>query len=289
MDKKRYAMMLDKLSKLLKDNSEEEYERALFPSRENWPEFERLVQYNLSVMELVKQHEDSEKRFEIMKSMITKLKNERRYDPMFDDLKPDSHKEAKKAANVGPSLENFRANRGSKDIEKQIDSLCQMYAFSYEKACRAYIRPLAQFTVKNKLESCGSAIRAMIAYEAETAFVLEPFNSQIRNSIDHHDWYYDHSKKAIIFEDRGKDPIEMDVDTLRIICEFQMLSHVCMSAAINHFKVPLWKGILVESKKVVKYCDMLKIDHDALLRKYLPIGYSLVQINMLLEKRLGIH
>jgi len=278
----------DKMGRLLDDLSKEDYEKALFPTRSNWSDFEKLVDWLRWKRSIVNQHEDSKKKCEIMINFFSKLEADHLYDPVFEDLIGEDHFEETKKINISTeiTMDNFRSGIESPDIKRKLDSICRMYAVTYERTCKLHFKPLAARILKKEVNSCGLAIQQIKAYDSATELVLDPFIPQVRNSIDHTDWYYDKQRDLVIFEDRDKPPLGFTVSEFQNLSHFAMISDVCISAARDSFKEPLWKAIIVDSKKVVKYCDILGIDHDALLEKYLLRGYSLFEVLWRLEQKL---
>ena len=160
--------------------------------------------------------------------------------------------------------------------------MCDMYVFSYERICRWYFKPLVKIITK-KEHSCGSSIKEIINFDQDMKFILEPFSNHIRNSIDHLNYHITHDK-IIIFEDKEKLPIQLTLDKLRIICEYQIITEVCFSTAEEYLKFPKTLKALEIYKKTIDNCTKLSLNFNDLTNKFLKEGYTLFQINWVLEQ-----
>lgn len=273
------------LEKLLKELPAEKFEAMFFPTLENLNKFVELTEYKKEQEMTINSIEDSKIKFEIMKKFFNKLKTEGLHDPMIDKLHDDASHLWKKIVNsTNPTFEKFRNNKNLEDIEKRMDLLCRSYASFYERTCKLYFKPLSRIIKNNESKTCGKAIKNIFTYEPETARVLEPFIPQIRNSINHSEYHYDYTDNVIIFEDEKKPPMGMPLTSLENACKMMIVNELCITVAHDHFKIPLWNLIINDSNDVIKYCSILQIDHDELLRNYLSRGISLFQIKWMLEQ-----
>ena len=96
-------------------------------------------------------------------------------------------------------LESTKNLSELKDKNNKIQSICELYANSYERACRLYFKPLAQAISGRKINACALCIQTIKDYYPESDFVLHPFIPQIRNSIDHVDYYKKPKENLVVF------------------------------------------------------------------------------------------
>ena len=54
--------------------------------------------------------------------------------------------------------------------------------------------------------------------------------------------------------------------------------------AENSLKEPLWKAIIVDSRKALKLCKILGVNYDKLLSHYIKRGFSIIELTWSLEQ-----
>ena len=273
--------IIDKLKNYFKNLPKENYYDTIFPTVENLEDFEALVNWTENRILEVQKIPDSKKRFDLSVSFFKKLHKEKLYNPQIHKLHKDDYVNAKKISST-IELNNFKKYKNSPDMELAVKYMCDMYVFSYERICRWYFKPLVKIITKKEY-SCGSSIKEIIDFDQGMKFVLEPFSNHIRNSIDHLGYHIAHDK-IIVFEDKEKPPIHLTMDTLRTMCEYQIVTDVCFSTAEAYLKFPKTQKALEIYKKTVNYCTKLNLNFNDLINKFLKEGYTMLQINWVLKQ-----
>lgn len=277
--------ILENLEKNIKELSEGRFNFEVIAGPSANKEFDILIECVEKQIDFVNQHPDSKKRFNIMMNFLNKLDSDKLYDSYHTIEEKSGFYNAKKISQAGRVYhENAEKFENSLDIGKEIDALCKLYAYAYERACRMYFKPLAQAITKKKIDSCGSCIEKISEYYPDIEFVLQPFIPHIRNSIDHVDFYYDTTEKMIIFEDRDKPQIKMLISQLRVICTLQTVSDVCMATANFAFELPSYKTSQFYFNKTEEYCKVLNIDFDKAIVVWASTGRNLLSFYNIIEK-----
>lgn len=277
--------ILDKIEKNIKELSEGEFNYELICKGSSNKDFDILIEYIEKQINFVNDHQDSKKRFEIAKGFLEKLDSDSLYNSYKSKKSKEGFADAKKVSQGSKTYyENVKKYENSSDKDKEIDSLCKMFAYSYERACRLYFKPLAHVITGKKINSCSDCIEKIIEYYPDMEFVLQPFISHIRNSIDHVDYYYKPKENIITFEDRYKPPIHLTIEILRNLCMFQMVSDVCISTADYAVNLPLMKTSQYYFNKVEEYCKILQIDFDSIVTYWASKGRNLLGLYNILEK-----
>ena len=273
-----------KLEKITKESNEGEYNYKLLSGGVSNEEFDILIKYMENEIELVNSNPDSKKRFEITKSFFQKLENENLFHLFKKETTDSSFLDAKKVAGGKLHSENLRRFENQPDSEEKLDAICKFYVHSYERACRLHFKPLAKVIENKKINACGECLNKIIQYYPDMEFVLRPFIPQIRNSIDHLDYYYDPKKKLVVFEDREKPPIAISIEQLRIRSTLQVASEVSMAAADHSLNMPLHKTAQHYFKKTEEYCKILQIDFHKIVVAWVSRGSNILGLHNALEK-----
>lgn len=274
-----------KLEKYTKELTEEQYNYEVLIGSMTNEDYDVVIEYLEKQIALVNQHPDSKKRFEIMKSFFQKLESDHFYNLYKEKTSKNGFYDAKKVTQGARTLyDNTEKLRNSVNREEEIDSLCKRYAHSYERACRLYFKPLVYAITKKNIESCGDCISKLLQYYPDLEFVLEPFVPQIRNSIDHVDFYDKPKDDMITFEDRGKTPLNLPIASLRAICTLQTASDVCISAALRAMELSEFKVVQNYYKKTEEYCRILQIDFKTIILTWVSKGRSILSLYNALEK-----
>ena len=281
---KHQKKVIEKISKIIDKGTQLEFEAEMFPTQEGMIQFEELTKILQNKITLASKFHNTRKKFEIMKKFFQKLMDEKLYDPRFDKLHDNAFLTTKK---IGRGRELFR--KLAKDWESNespelVDDLCTAYADQYERTCKRYLKPLAEKIIKKKQNKCSICIQIISKYDENTKSVLETFVPQIRNSVDHKDYFFDEKKKVIVFEDENKPPLEISIRKLKGLIHFSMENEMCISSAEDSIKIPLWKAIIADSRKALKLCKILDVNYDNLLSYYIKRGYSIFEITWSLEQ-----
>lgn len=276
--------VFSKIEKITKASTEEEYNYQLLGGGVSTEEYDILIKYMENEIELVNSNPDSKKRFEILTSFFQKLNEDNLFHLFKSETTATSLFDAKKVAGGKFNSENLRKVENQPDSEEKLDVICKFYVHSFERACRLFFKPLAKVITNRKIEACGECINQIAEYYPDMEFVLDPFNSHVRNSIDHLDFYYDEKKKLVIFEDRKKTPIEISIEQLRIQCSLAVAGEVCMSAADHALNMPKYKTAQHYFKKTEEYCKILQIDFHKIVVKWVSTGRNVLSLHNALEK-----
>jgi len=238
-------------------------------------------------IQIVQNHPDSKKRFEIITNFLGRLENEKSFDMLVENMPEHDFLETKKSIqNLDSPFKNFKKHGESKDIELAKEALCKMYAHNYEDVCKSYLKLFARIITGKKIDSCGNCINIILKFEPEMQFILQYFIPQIRNSIDHNDQYFDHENKLMIFPDRDKIPIELTIEHLRIGCDMQIVNKVCFSAAEDVKRVEHAKVAQYYYEKTQEYCKILNLDFKQMVKMCASSGINLLQVHNVLEKKI---
>lgn len=277
--------VLNKIEKKLKELSEGEFNFEVICKGSSNKDFDILIEYIEKQINFVNKHPDSKKRFDIVKSFYEKLDSDNLYNSYKTKKSKVGFADAKKVSQGSNTYyENLHKYENSSDKDKEIDSLCKLYAYSYERACRLYFKPLAEVITKRKINACGECIDKIIEYYPDIEFVLRPFINHIRNSIDHVDYYYKPKEDIIVFEDRDKPSLELTIKKFRDICTLQTVSDVCISTADYAVNLQLIKTSQFYFNKIEEYCKILQIDFDKIVTLWASTGRNLLGLYNILEK-----
>ena len=91
-------------------------------------------------------------------------------------------------------------------------------------------------------------------------------------------------KNVIVFEDREKTPLEVTVEELRNLCQYEIISEVCIVAAEYSLKLPQWKVSEYYWNKTEEYCKILQVDFQKLVPIWLSSGKNILNLYSILEK-----
>lgn len=277
--------VFEKLEKITKESTIGEYNYQVIGGGVSIEDYDVLIEYIENEIKFVKNHPDSRKRFDIAQGFFKKLQSEKMYDSFKELIGASSLFDAKKVSSSGKLLlENLRKFENQPDSDEKIDSICKFYVHSYERACRLFFKPLAKVIAKKNIDACGTCINKIIEYYPEMEFVLEPFIPQIRNSIDHLDYYYDPKQKLLFFEDRDKPALALPIEQLKIRCTLQSASEVSMTAA--HRKLDLSKIKFVQQvfKETEEYCKIVGINFHNTVVTWVDSGRNILRLHNALEK-----
>lgn len=272
--------VLDKLMKNYRGLSEDEFNYAILTSPNK--DFELLLQRIDNQIDLVNSHPDSKKRYEIATNFFKKLYSDNLFETYYEIKSASDFINVKKVLQGGDYLKTIREFDNLKG-EQDAKRLCELYAFSYERACRLYFKPLAQTITKKKIENCGQCIQKIIEYYPDMEFVLYPFINKIRNSISHAGYYYDPKKELIVFEDQDEEKIELTIENLKALCMFEVASDLGISTADQALKLPISKAAQYYYGKIEEYCKLLQIDFNEVVVNWASQGYKLVGLYVVLE------
>ncbi len=285
-DEKTVNEVLDKIRNNYKTLDEDNFNYELILGSSS----ESLKLLNASIekeLEIVNSHPDSQKRFEIITKFLDRLESEKSFDISKANVPEHDFLETKKGVqNLVIPFENYKKFGDSNDMELAVDALCKMYAHSYEDACKSYFKLYARIITGKKIDSCGTCINIILEYEPEMQFVLQYFMSQIRNSIDHNDQYYDYENKLMVFPDREKESIKIPIEHLRTGCSMQIVNKVCLSAAEDSKRLDAGKVSLYYYEKTEEYCKILQIDFKQVLKLCLKTGMNLLRVHNVLERKI---
>lgn len=281
----REKEVFDKLEEMTKELTEGQYNYEIVSGGLSNNAFDILIEHIENQIDFVNEHQDSKKRFEIMKGFYNKLESDNLYNSYLQEKKEKGFFDAKKVSQAPKSYyETAKKFRNSPDKEHELDSLCKLYAYSYERACRLYFKSFAKTIAKKEINSCGDCIDIIIDYYPDIEFVLRPFIPHIRNSIDHVDYYYIPKDDIIVFEDRKKPPIKISLKKLRDICALQTYSDVCISTAYYAINLQLYKTAQHYWKKTEEYCKILQIDFNEIVLAWALKGKNILSLHNALEK-----
>ncbi len=207
--------VLDKLSEIIEKGTREDFNKAYFPTKESLEDFKIFVEKLVANMELSKKDPYSLEKFEIMKKFLEKMIDENLYDPPDIELYDDRYTLTKKIDQGLSAFNGFAEKWDSSKETIPIDDLCKAYAYSYERFCKRFVKPLAKRIKGKSIRYCSTAMAAIEAYEPDTKKVFENLIPQIRNGIDHTDYFFDYQKNVIRFEDEDKKPVELTYTDLK--------------------------------------------------------------------------
>ncbi len=168
----------------------------------------------------------------------------------------------------------------SKVPEKRAIGMAQVYRLNYEHICKTFLRPLASRIAKRQIRDNGEAIRIVKEYRSEEFKDLFEFLvPQIRNAVDHHDFYFDGKTKKLEFRDRGKQPLVIDLNDFhrRFMISFTLT--LAMSAAEFEIREPFLRDVASKKETVARYIKK----HDLRIVRGKG-GRSIYEIGQLLEK-----
>lgn len=277
--------VFEKLEKITRESSEGEYNYEIIGGGVSNEDYDTLIEYIENEITFVKSNHDSNKRFEIAQRFFKKLQSENLYNSFKEQITVNSLFDAKKVGISGRLIvENLRKYEDQTDSDEKIDAICKFYVHAYERACRLFFKPLASVIANKKIDACGTCIKKIIEYYPEMEFVLEPFIPQIRNSIDHLDYYYDPKKKLLFFDDRDKPPLSLPVEQLRIRTSIQAASEVAMTAAHRELDLPTIKFVQHIFKKTEEYCKIMGIDFHKTVIDWVSTGRNILSLHNALEK-----
>lgn len=285
-DEKTVNEVLDKLRSNYKNLNEDEFNYELIVGSAS--DSLRILNKTMEdEIQIVNNHPDSKKRFEIITKFLTRLESEKSFDIGKENIPEHDFLETKKSIqNLDIPFENYKKFGDSNDIEKAKDALCKMYAFNYEDVCKYFFKLYARIISGKKIESCSTCIDIIKKYEPDMEFILQYFIPQIRNSIHHNDAYYDHTDKVVIFPDREKKPIGITIDHLRVGCSMQIVNKVCMSAVEDSKRLAAGKVAQYYHEKTEEYCKILQVDFKQVLKMCLATGMNLLQVHNVLERKI---
>ncbi len=277
---------LDKIKEL---NKEEWYEE-LFPKSNNIDLGEKIIQYVTDKINFLKTHEDAKKRYDLSKKLFEKLEKEKPYlDHIFEKHMDDGYEEMQRLEGGSKKIMNdFKNVNNINDNVERMEILCRMYAYQYERACNMFFKPIVEKITSKKIQQCYNCINVIRKYEPDMEFILKYFLNKIRNSINHNGYYFDKEKNKVIFKDND-DMIELTLEELENGCRMQIVNQVCMSTAEESMKIQILKVGQYDMKKIQKYCNILKIDYDKLLKYSYARGYSVFEICWRLEQKMKYH
>lgn len=272
----------------IKELNKEEFYEELFPKLENIDFGKNIIQYTEDRIKFLQSNEDSKKRYEISKKIFEKLNEKNSYiDQIFEKNVDDNFEETRRIEGGSKKIMEDFDNIGTIDDEEvKMEILCRMYAYEYERVCNMIFKPLAEKITGNKIKQCQNCIVEIKKFEPEMELILKYFLNKIRNSINHNGYYFDKEKNKIIFKDR-EEVLELPLEELEIGCRMQIVNEVCMTTAEESLKIPFLKAAQSDMKKIQRYCDILKIDYDKLLRYTHAKGYSIFEMCWKLEQKLN--
>lgn len=276
--------VVEKISNLIDNCSREEYEKAMFPKKESYEDFKRLIEYEQNTRDSFMKYDSLRLKIQIMTDFFKRLEKEKIYDIAFDKLYEDRYKITKKIDRVNNVLDELTKIWDKKITDSHIETICHAYAQCYERFCKRYLKPLSSKIVNKNITKCGAAIDIIIKYDPKIETVIKPcMNPQIRNSINHSDYDYDRKTNLISFENNDKE-FKITPEQVKTLIHLILEREMCFSIAEFQAKEPLLKAIIVESEKCKKMCQILGIDFDKLMIKYLGKGVSLFEVNWKLEQ-----
>lgn len=269
--------IMDKFIDCYKNLNEGEFNyEVLCGSIEN-KDMDVLIKRIENQIKFVQQYSDSKKRFDIMQKFFKKMEADKLIDFGVNNKQDNDFIDSKKVIQSSEiPFKNFKKYRNTKELDLAIETTCKMYANGYERCCRLFFKRFAERITQKTINSCGTCINEIIKYDPNTAFVLEPFNSQIRNSIDHGDYFYDKEHEVLVFDDREKRPIWISIEQLQIHCNFQIYSEVCIASAEFSLKMPLWKTVQYYFNKLEEYCKILQLDYKKTVLTWVNTGNNLL-------------
>ena len=277
--------IIKKLTDNYKNLTEGEFNYELIAGSIDNHAFDFLIETIENQIKFVNGIPDSKKRIEIMKKFFNKLESDKLSNFNDTEITKDEFINTKKIVQGSEiPFQNFKKYEKSVDLELSIDALCKMYAHAYERVCNLYFKPLANKITKKMINSCGACIDEIIKYDQATEFVLEPFIPQIRNSINHNNYYFDNKKNVLVFEDGKKTPINITLEQLRTACQLQIVSEVCIASAEFSLKLPTWKTSQYYFNKTEEFCRILQLHFKRLAVTCLTNGVNILQLHNVLEK-----
>jgi len=283
-EKNQEKKVIEKISKIIDKGTQFEFETEMFPTKKGMDEFEELVKFIQRGIRLLNEFPNTRKKLGIMEKFFQKLLKEKIYDPRFDKLHENAFIMTKKIGRGRELFRNLAKDWESNESPELVDDLCKAYADQYERTCKRYFKPLAEKITKKKQRKCGICIQIISNYDKNTKLVLGTFVPHIRNSIDHKDYFFDYEKKVIVFQDEKKPPLEISVRELKNLIHLSMENEMCISGAENSLKEPLWKAVIVDSRKALKLCKILGANYDKLLTHFIKRGFSIFELTWSLEQ-----
>ena len=274
--------ILKKIDELMNEGKEE-FENAFFPSLDSTIDFELLVKEIQKKLDDFNQYESCKRDIGIVKQLFKKLKEERGFDIVYNRLHNERFYLTKKIDQGNISFEGL-SEKWDTGETIPVEKLCNAYAYSFERFCKLYLRPIASIIQKQEVRKCGKALEFIQEFFPEIKPILKYVIPQIRNSIDHTDYYEDKRNNSIIFDDEKKLPLELSYDQFKNCIHWIVNEELIFSCAEDELKIPLYKTIVEDTKKVKKYCSILQIDFNCLLQFYLKRGKSIFELAWILEK-----
>lgn len=252
----------------------------------------KLLKKEEKDIQFVNSHPDSKKRFDIVTKFLVKLENEKFFD-ITDEIPENSFLAAKIALqNMDPVLDDFDKFRESSEseldenAEAAKDALCKTYAFLFDDVCKSFFKLFTRIIKDKTIPECSVCIDVINKYEPDMKFLTQDFISQVRNSIQHGEAYYDYSNRVVMFPNRDKEPIGMVLSDLRQGCRMLMVNKVCMDTACNNKRMPEQKVSEYYFQKTEEYCKLLQLNFKHVLRYTMENGFNLLYIYNILEKKI---
>lgn len=266
------------------ENTKEDFEAELFPNSKSMKDFEELVSHIQEKLSMFNATESGKRDILLVKQFFEKLRNMQIFDIVKDRLHEDRFYLTKKIDQGSSVFDDLVENWDSSERIIPVEKLCQAYAYSFERFCKVYLKPLASKISKQNINECGKALEIIIKYDSNLKSMSNYVVPQIRNSIDHVDYFHDKKSDKIIFSDREKNPIELDYEELKLNIHRVMNIESIFSCAEDEMKMSLYKTIIEDTKKTFEYCKILSIDFDQLLDHFLKKGKSIFEIKFSLEQ-----
>lgn len=272
-----FIRKLDELSK-------EDFKDSFVPSDKSIFESEQILEHGRSDRAKVLEHSFYRENYQIISNFVSKLITDNLYDPEKDSNFDELYDIALKTQ-TRLSHDDFCTKLESND-NIDLDWLCSSYLKIFEQACMSSFKPFASKIQKKEIISCTTSFSIISKYDKNMKNVLLSFNSHIRNSIGHTNWYYDKKKNLLIFDDRKKPSVTKSPAELSKDCKEMLIKEDCFFSVHFTTAEKYLEENIRDSKYALEFLDFLDADPELLLKTLLYKGYSLKSINIALERRL---
>ena len=275
----------DEFIKKLNKLSKQDFKNSLYPSSKSISEEEQFIKHGINDRIKFLQDPFYRQNYHIIFNFLSDLINDDLYNIINDSNFEQTYDTSLKLSNrvvhadFCTKLESF-----GNDIDTKW--LCLSYQVIFEQACKSFFKPYASKIRKKDITSCTQAFSIISKYDEYMKNILKPFNSHIRNSITHSDWYYDEKEKLLIFDDQDKPRVSVSTVTLSEYCKDMLINEDCFFSADFTIMQPIVEENIINSKAILKLLDFCDVDSDEMLKKLFSYGHPLKFIRESLEQHI---
>jgi len=142
----------------------------------------------------------------------------------------------------------------SQNPNEAATAMAEVYRMNYEHICKSFLKPLASRIAKKPVRDNGDAIRILKEYRSGAFHgLLECLIPQIRNSVDHHDFYYGGKTQKLTFRDREKAPLVMTLHDFFKAFIISFTLTLAISAAEFEVREPFLRKVASRKELVARY------------------------------------